>query len=475
MKRLTTLLVQIWAVIDDRTGLSELVVPIFSHLVPPDIKWQYVFGSATLFVFIVQVVTGTALATIYIPSTQDAYKSIQFITSEATFGSLLRGIHFFGASAMVVLIGVHALRTFLTGSFKFPREANWLTGLVLLLLTLGMGFTGQLLRWDQNAIWSVVVGSEMAGNSPGIGDILAKFILAGETLGGATLSRFTAFHVFFIPGLVFVFIGFHLYLVVRNGISEPPQVGRPVDPKTYRSWYQKLLEDKGVPFWPDVAWRDVVFGVGMIVVIVSLAMIFGPPALDKPPDPTIVQANPHPDWYLLWFFALLALTPPPLEKFAILLFPLVGGLILVSLPFIANRGERHYKRRPWALGAVLLIVLMIGTLGIAGRQSNWSPNFDPTPLPASVVGTTTGPVADGAQLFNEHGCENCHRVEGYGGRRGPDLTTVGDRRTQEQLTIRILNGGTNMPAFGSTLSPAEVDALVAFLQSRTANQQTKGG
>jgi ubiquinol-cytochrome c reductase cytochrome b subunit len=470
MKRVTTLLNQIWSVIDDRTGLSDMVGPLLDHLVPPGAKWSYVFGSATLFVFILQVVTGTALATIYIPSTQDAYKSIQFITNEATFGSLLRGIHFFGASAMVVLIGVHALRTFLTGAFKFPREANWLTGLVLLLLTLGMGFTGQLLRWDQNAIWSVVVGSEMAGNSPAIGDQLAKFILAGETLGGATLSRFTAFHVFFIPGLIFAFVGFHLYLVIRNGISEPPEVGRPVNPKTYRSWYQKMLHERGVPFWPDAAWRDVMFGVGVIVVIVSLAMIFGPPMLDSPPDPTIVQANPHPDWYLLWFFALLALTPPPLEKFAILLFPLLGGLVLVGLPFIANRGERHYKRRPWAVGAVLMIILMIGTLGIAGKQSNWSPNFDPTPLPSSVVGATSGPVADGAQLFNERGCENCHRVSGYGGRRGPDLTTVGDRRTAEQLTIRILNGGTNMPAFSSTLKPDEVNALVTFLQSRTANK-----
>jgi len=470
MKKLAALLMQIWEVIDDRTGLSELLVPLLNHLVPPDATWKYVFGSATLFAFIIQVVTGAALATIYIPSTQSAYQSIQFITHEATFGSTLRGIHFFGASAMVVLVGLHMLRTFLTGAFKFPREANWLTGLVLLLLTLAMGFTGQLLRWDQNAIWSVVVGSEMAGNSPFIGDQLAKFILAGETLGGATLSRFTAFHVFFIPGLIFAFVGFHLYLVIRHGISEPPQVGRVVNPKTYRAWYEKMLQERGVPFWPDAAWRDVVFGVGVIIVIVSLALIFGPPALGEPPDPTVVQANPHPDWYLLWFFALLALTPPPLEKFAILLFPLVSGLILVGLPFVANRGERHYKRRPWAVGAVLLVILMIGTLGIAGKQSNWSPDFNAPPLPVSVVGTTSGPIAEGARLFNERGCESCHRIDDYGGRRGPDLSAVGDRRTADQLTIRILNGGTNMPAFGSTLKPEELDALVAFLQSRTRNK-----
>jgi ubiquinol-cytochrome c reductase cytochrome b subunit len=469
MKKLTTLLKRIWELIDDRTGLSELLVPILTHPVPPDARWKYVLGSATLFAFIIQVVTGAALATIYIPSTQDAYKSIQFITNEATFGSILRGIHFFGASAMVVLIGLHMIRTYLTGSFKFPREANWLTGLMLLLFTLAMGFTGQLLRWDQNAIWSVVVGSEMAGNFPVIGDLLAKFILAGETLGGATLSRFTAFHVFFIPGLIFAFVGFHLYLAIRNGISEPPKIGRPVNVKTYRAWYQKMLHERGVPFWPDAAWRDAMFGVGVIIVIVALAIIFGPPPIDKPPDPTIVQANPHPDWYLLWFFALLALTPPPLEKYAILLLPLVGGLVLVGLTFFANRGERHFKRRPWAVGAVLIVILVIGTLGVAGKQSHWSPDFNPPMLPPSVVGTTTGAVADGAKLFNERGCENCHRIDGFGGRRGPDLSEVGDRRTKEQLTIRILNGGTNMPAFAGTLTPEELDKLVAFLQSRTVN------
>ena len=469
MKKITALFTQIWEVIDDRTGLSELLVPLLNHLVPPDATWNYVFGSATLFAFIVQVVTGAALATIYISSTESAYQSIQFITNEAVFGRVLRGIHFFGASAMVVLVTLHMLRTFLTGAFKFPREANWLSGLVLLLLTLAMGFTGQLLRWDQNAIWSVVVGSEMAGNSPLIGDLLAKFILAGETLGGATLSRFTAFHIFFIPGLIFAFVGFHLYLVIRHGISEMPQVGRVVNPKTYRAWYEKMLQERGVPFWPDAAWRDVVFGVGVIIVIVALAFIFGPPAVGDPPDPTVVQANPHPDWYLLWFFALLALTPPPLESFAILLLPLLAGLVLVGLPFYANRGERHYKRRPWAVGVVLLAVLVIGTLGIAGKQSNWSPDFNAPPLPAVVVGTTSGPIAEGAKLFNERGCESCHRIDGYGGRRGPDLSAVGERRTAEQLTIRILNGGTNMPAYGSTLAPHELDVLVAFLQSRNKN------
>ena len=306
------------------------------------------FGSATLFAFIVQVVTGIALATMYIPSTENAYQSINFITNVAILGKVLRGIHYFGASAMIIMIGAHMIRIYLMGSYKFPREVNWLSGTVLLLMTLAMAFTGQLLRWDQNAFWSVIVGAEQAGRAPLIGKYLAQFILAGQTVGGSTLSRFFSFHVFFIPAVIFGVLGFHLYLVLHNGISEPPKSGQPVEPKTYRSWYQKMLNEKGLPFWPDVAYRDALFGALVIFVVVILAAIIGPPLLGTPPDPTIIQANPRPDWYLLWYFSMLALIPPGIENYVIIGFPLLVGIVLIILPFIWNKGERSPRRRPWA-------------------------------------------------------------------------------------------------------------------------------
>ncbi len=457
---------RLYEIFDDRTGISKVIGPIARHPVPPGTGWWYVFGSATLFAFIIQVVTGVALATMYIPSTEHAYESLNFITNQATLGNLLRGTHYFGASAMILLVGIHAIRVFLTGSFKFPREVNWLSGALLLLLTVGMGFTGQLLRWDQNAVWSVVVGAEQAGRMPLLGNLLARFILAGQTIGGATLTRFFAFHVFLIPALIFGVVGFHIYLVLHNGISEPPRRGETVDPATYREKYQQLLEKKGVPFWPDVAWRDVVFGALTAVVIVALAAIFGPPLLGKPPDPTIIEALPRPDWYLLWYFAVLALIPPGVENYIIIGAPLLAGLAFIVLPFIANRGERAPSRRPWAIGIVAGIVLMVGSLWIAGVKSPWSPDFTAQALPASVVGTTSGPVAQGAQLFHQKGCEFCHQVSGYGGQRGPDLTTVGDRLSKDQMVIRILNGATNMPSYSSHLTPDELDQIVAFLQSR---------
>src|SRR6476469_6772155 len=180
----------LWGWFDDRTGLGDLVRPLLLHPVPPDTGWAYTLGSATLMAFIVQVTTGIALATAYVTSTADAYNSLQFITNDAPFGHLLRGMHFWGASAMVLLIGLHTLRTFLYGSYKFPREVSWLTGAVLLLLTIGLAFTGQLLRWDQTAYWSVIVGAKQADQLPLLGPALAAFVRAGNTIGGATLSRF---------------------------------------------------------------------------------------------------------------------------------------------------------------------------------------------------------------------------------------------------------------------------------------------
>ncbi len=457
---------RLWQEIDDRTGLVALWERVGRHPVPPKTGWWYVFGSATLLAFVLQIVTGIALATAYVPSTANAYNSLQFISHKAMWGHLLRGLHYFGASAMVLLIGIHIMRVFLHGSYKYPRELNWLTGAVLLLLTLAMAFTGQLLRWDNVAVWSVIVGAEQAGRAPFLGKYVAHFILAGDTVGGATLSRFFSFHVFFIPALIFILLGAHLMLVLKHGISEPPVQGRPVDPKTYKKWYQEMLHREGVPFWPDAAWRDAVFGFLMIVVLVILAVVVGAPHLAAPPDPTILKAYPRPDWYFLWYFAVLALLPPALETPVIILGPVVFLLILLVFPVIRNRGERHPLKRPWAIGIVIMIWVMIGTLWIEGKRAPWSPDFSAKPLQAQTIGATSGPVYEGGKLFHEKGCEFCHAIAGQGGHRGPDLTYVGDRLTPKEMTIRIVNGAQLMPAFGGILTSQQLDDLVAFLKTR---------
>jgi len=260
--------------------------------------------------------------------------------------------------------------------------------------------------------------------------------------------------------------GLHVFLAFRNGVSEPPEPGRPVEPATYRHWYHTMLKEKGVPFWPDAAWRDMLFGFSVVLIVILLAVFIGPPEIGAPPDPANIQSNPRPDWYFLWYFALFALMPPWLENYAIIFGPLFAGLVLVSLPLFFNKGERHPLRRPWATGIVIFIVTVVFTLWHEGIDSPWSPDFQTRPLPAHIIGDISPEAVEGGRLFYKKGCQFCHTISGHGGRRGPDLTSVARRLNKEELTIRIVNGGGNMPAYGSILSSRDLDALVSFLQTR---------
>jgi len=459
---------KIWKWIDDRSGFTENIVPIIKHPVPPKAKWSYVFGSATLFCFILQVITGIALSLLYQPSSSEAYQSLLFITNKAKFGNVLRGIHYFGASAMIILVGIHMIRVYITASYKFPREMNWISGVILLLCTIFMGFTGQLLRWDSNGIWSSVVAAEQLGRTPFIGKYLARLLLGGDTIGGQSLSRFYSYHVFMVPAMIFIFIGFHLYLVIRNGISEPPKAGRLVDPKTYRAWYKNMLKEKGVPFWPNAAWRDVMFSAFIIIGIICLAFIFGPPVLSGKPDPAVLTTIPKPDWYMVPFFSLFALMPHKIESVAMLLGPILTIIILFSIPFISNSGERSPIKRPWAMYGVICVTVFVISLLVIGLKAPWSPHFNTKPLPLSAIKSKNpdSTIVQGVNLFYTKGCEYCHKINSYGGIDGPDLTTIGNRLNEQELKIRIVNGGKNMPAFGGILSKDEINKVVAFLSTQ---------
>lgn len=398
------MLKKIWAWIDDRSGFSELLLPLIKHPVPPGSKWSYVFGSATLFCLVLQVITGIALSLLYQPSSSDAYQSLQFITHQARFGRVLRGIHYFGASGMILLVGIHMIRVYITAAYKYPREMGWISGVLLLLLTIAMGFTGQLLRWDSNGVWSSVVAAEQLGRIPIIGKLSARLLMGGSTIGGHTLSRFYSYHVFIIPAILFILVAFHLMLVIRNGISEPPELGRPVDPKGYRQWYKDMLQKVGVPFWPYAAWRDILFGAVTIIAIISLAIIYGPPELTQPPNPAYLYTNPKPDWYMLAIFSLFALMPPKIESVVIFVGPVLTILILLSLPFISHKGERSALRRPWAVFGSICVIIFVISLFLLGEQSTWSPQFSAKPLSQSNIGSTDTLVIRGATLLYQRGC-----------------------------------------------------------------------
>ena len=465
MKRV---LKKIWNWFDDRSGITENILPIIKHPVPPGAKWAYVFGSATLFCFVLQVVTGIALAFLYQPSSQGAYESLDFITNKAKFGNALRGIHYYGASGMIIFVGIHMMRVYITASYKFPREMSWISGVLLLFLTIAMGFTGQLLRWDSNGVWSAVVAAQQLSRIPVIGTFAARFLIGGDTLGGQSLSRFFALHVFIFPAFIFMFVGYHLYLVIRNGISEPAKKGRLVDPRTYRAWYNNMLKEKGVPFWPDAAWRDAFFSAIVVIAVVLLAVFIGPPALTNPPNPSSINAAPAPDWYMLPIFALFALMPPKIESYVIVIGPVLTVIFLLVLPFISNKGERSPIRRPWAIFGCICVIFFMLSLLILGFRAPWSPDFKTEALTIKSIKAKNPDkqIQNGVNLFYLKGCQYCHKINGYGGLKGPDLTFVGRRLSNPEMEIRIVNGAANMPAYGGILKKDEMNDIVAFLASQ---------
>jgi ubiquinol-cytochrome c reductase cytochrome b subunit len=475
--------------LDERLGLYGVFKATALHAVPRSVNWWYVFGSAVLTAFIIQLVTGIFLAFTYVPSPDHAYSSLDYISHHQFAGNLLRGIHYWGASAMVLLIFIHMTAHFLTGSYKYPRELHWVTGAVLLMLTLGMAFTGQLLRWNQDAYWAIVVGAEQAARTPIIGQWVAQLLIAGPAVNGQTLTRMYAIHMLLLPGGLITFITVHLYLVIYKGISEWPVPGKPVDPRTYWADYQEILHNDGEPFFPVAIWKDAVMALIVIVTIGALAAIHGATSLGVPANPT-TPANPAPDWYLIWYFAILALigvdpSGASVTPFVIILAPAVGFGILFLIPF-ANKGERHPTRRPWAIVTVIIAAGATLILIIIGYQEPWKPllvnGAKPPQLAAKSLRTTSGkPLSGmalaGAHLFSVEGCTACHNIQGVGGQRGPNLTLVGDRRTYGELIWRIARGGGGMPAYGNVLKPYQVNDLVTYLETRVTpgQAQASGG
>lgn len=457
-----------WNWIDDRTGIGEVLMPALMHKVPPKAGWWYVFGFGTAFCLILQVITGICLALMYQPSSGTAYESLKMINS-IPFAHFIRSIHWFGASGMILLLGLHMIRVFVTASYKYPREMQWITGVVLLGITIGMGFTGQMLRWDADGVWAAVVAAEQASRVPFIGHFLGHFFFGGNTINGMTLSRFYAFHVFWLPAGLFTFVGIHVYMVLHNGISEPPKDGRPVEPGKYRSWYENFLEERGVPYFPHSVWKETLFSLGALVAIILLAIFLGAPKLGAPPSPAYIDVVPAPDWYLTWIFALYALMPYGIEDYVIILGPLAVAIILLGLPFWFNKGERAPLKRPWAMAGVTFVVVLVLSFWWMGWKTPWVPQFKTKPIPTTIVAKENVKAQRGVKLFYVEGCQYCHSIGPRGGHKGPDLTYVGDRLTPRNMKVYIINGSHNnggMPAFGSILTNTQLGDIIAFLKTR---------
>ncbi len=461
---------------DRRLQLAAAIRETVEHPVPRNTaSWFYVFGSAALVVFMLQVVTGILLAIVYVPSAAEAWNSLQVLNHDITLGWFIRALHGWGSNFMVAIVLIHMVQVFLFGAYKFPRELTWVVGVFLLLMTLGMAFSGQVLRFDQDAYWGLGIGASISSRVPIMGPATVKLMLGGPIIAGATLSRFFALHVFVIPGLLIALVGLHLLMVLKLGINEWPMPGRIVRRATYTAEYEELVRKDGAPFFPYAVWKDLFFAALILLAVAACAAYFGPFGPSGRPDPTIIQTAPKPDYFFLWLYALLSLLPPSLETPALLIGPVVVIIALILLPFMFGEGEKSWRRRPIAVVSILLIAVTLGTFTHLAGFAPWSPHMNAwsgDPVPERFLKGTSALERQGALVFQVKQCRNCHSLGELGGQRGPTLDSVAVRLTPDQLIRQVIQGGGNMPAYGKNLSPAETTALVAFLATLHPPGQT---
>jgi len=459
---------------DRRLGLAKPLTEAAEHPIPSSTaSWWYVFGSAAAVILVLQVVTGILLALIYTPTARDAWNSLNFMNHGMELGWFIRALHGWGSDFMIAIVLIHMAQVFMFGSYKFPRELTWIVGVFLLLLTLGMAFTGQVLRFDQDAYWGLGIGASILGRVPWIGGGLVHLMLGGPIIGASTVSRFFDLHVFVIPGILIALVGMHVWMVLRLGINEWPMPGRLVRRSTYLQEYEEEVHRDGVPFVPEAAWKDVTFAAAIILAITACAFFFGPIGPGGPPDPRIIQTLPKPDVPFLWIFALFALLPPKLETPILLISPVIAILAMLGLPLIAGEGEKHWSRRPVAVLMLMVIAVSIAIFTRLGQTEPWSPRMNAwsaDPVQTQYLKDRTPLERRGALVFQQMQCRNCHSLNGIGGKRGPDLDMVATRLTESELIQQVLQGGGNMPAYGDSLSPQQVTALVSFLETLKSNQ-----
>lgn len=372
--------------LDSRTGYRAGVKHLLDEPLPSGIGWWFITGSVLLFLLGVQLLTGIVLAIYYVPSPEHAYDSVRFITDRLPYGRIVRALHFFGASFIVVAAVIHMLRVVLLGSYKRPREVTWVTGVVLLLVILAFALSGYLLPWDQKAYWATTVTINIARSTPLVGEQIASMVRGGMDLGALTLGRWYAAHVLILPAALLGFVVAHLYLMRRHGISGPIVArGGPSQ-----------------PFYPYHALKDTI----AIAIVFAMLLTFActmPAPLDAMADPSDATYVPRPEWYFLSLFQLLKYFPGPLEPVATILIPGLLAAALLLLPFLDRSSERHPRRRPIVAGSFAVVGAAVVALTWLGLQDS----------PAHADPDHWGPIAiAGRELARDQRCVTCHRPGG---------------------------------------------------------------
>ena len=447
--------------INERWPLSPFIRLALEEEMSGGAGYAYVFGSAALIIFLLQVVTGIWQIFYYVPMLAQGYNSLNYLRTEVPFGWLVHGLHYWGANAMVVLVLLHMSQVFIWGAYKKPHELQWITGVILFLLTMTMSLTGGALPWDKRSYWLVEVASSTAGTVPIVGDIIKKIMLGGGVIGQLTLSRFFILHVAILSVGLMTLAAIHLIALRKVGNAGP--------------WGEKNRENKG-PFWPDQVFKDGLVASVIILALVALS-VYAPPPFSGMADPLDSSYIPKPEWNFLFFYQALKYFPGRLEVIATIGIPVGGILILIMLPFVDRSPERHPLRRPVAMGGWFIVMAAFIALTLAGAYSK--PEGMEAEAPPASPPTTATPAATvvlsasekaGSELFKSQGCVACHRIGGTGGNIGPDVSGEGLKgRSRQWLSDQLRNPKahdptTVMPSFAAMSDKAN-SQLVAYLLS----------
>jgi ubiquinol-cytochrome c reductase cytochrome b subunit len=462
--------------LDHRTGFRGLMREALYEPIPGGASWFYIFGSGLLFLYLSQVITGVFLALNYAPTANYAHVSVAYIVKKVAAGSFLRSIHAYGASAVVIVLILHLTQTFTFGAYKGRRELLWLAGCVLLLLMLGMAFTGYLLPWDQNSYFATTVGTNIISEVPYIGSSLRTLLRGGQEMGTLTVSRFFAIHVFFLPALISAFVAIHVYLFRKAGAAGPVHAD-PITPKLPTE-----------SFYPRQVFMDLVFTF-VIIVVLGVLSYFKPFPLGPVANPADTTYLPRPEWYYRPIFQELKYFPGSLEVVGSLIIPGIVIALLFATPFIDRDPLRSPKHRPLALATFIAILLGYAGLGVSSfYQDSHTPAvaaqlnrqqhdiaqymkapFKPVVIGSAVTAPSANPEVDkGKSVFEAKGCNSCHGSGGAGTPIAPALTGIGSKFPPDQLANRIRHPTPKMSAAGMPSFPIpdnQMKELVAYLDS----------
>jgi ubiquinol-cytochrome c reductase cytochrome b subunit len=443
--------------LDNRTGVETAVRNFLYENIPASSGWHQVLGSVALFLFLTQAFTGALLAFNYAPTPGDAYNSLRYILAEVTAGRLMRGLHHWGASMMIVIVVLHMTQVFLYGAYKKPREATWMVGVVLLLVTLAYGLTGYLLPWDNRAYWGTVVATQIAAKAPVLGPYLVRLLGGRGEVGVVTFARFYGLHVLLLPPATLLLVAVHIYLVRKHGVA--PEPGDQAQPAK--------------KFFPEQVFRDTVAIFIAFVILFVLAVAARVP-LEQLADPTDTAYIPRPEWYFLFLFQTLKLFDGPLEVVGSVVLPTLAILALLLVPFIDRGRMRKVTERTVAAAVVILAAIGWGGLTLAAVAT--------TPKQPIAAEVDFSQPTDWLQLspvemagigyFRQENCISCHTVGSGTPKIGPDLAAASIRKSASWMIQHFKRPSSMVP--GSAMPPiqlsdAQLNTLAAFLLKLNAH------